>query len=175
MLKVNGYTDFFRDFLSENYYPTAKGAHGALLLWEFEDGLLTPVLPQKEYRKLTDEQKAEIEVLMQQVSSFAHVKFSFDEQMHHELKLKAIDDVDIEFLLEQHQRRAIQYAGGWKDFLSKYTGHFVVLIIAVLLLIGLIMWFQNMPDFAAQCYGAAQNAVQQSYLQAQAEALRPAG
>lgn len=172
-LIVKGYKDHFRDYLSENYYPTINGKYGGLILWEFEDQLLTPVIPTKVERQWSDAQKREVNSLLQKINSLTGVSFSYDKFLHHELKLKAVDDVDNEFMLQENSRVDGQYAGGWRDFLLKYSGHVTVIIIAMLLLVGVILWMKNMPEFAATCYGAAQNAVQSGLLEQAAQAAAP--
>jgi len=175
MLKVRGYKGVIRDYLSENYYPTPKGKYGALMLWEFEDGMLTPAIPKKVFREMSAEQKGEFEIILKQLQDMGVIKFSFEEQLYHQLMLKVVDDVDVEFNIEQNIRLDGQYTGGFRDFISKYTGHIVVVVIAVLLLTGLIIWLDKMPELAAQCYGAAQGAVQQSILERATDAIKPLG
>lgn len=173
MLQIRGYKDPIRDYLSENYYPAFKTKYGGLILWEFEDGLLTPALPH--IKKMSDEERKKTAEAMKTIGLRDIVGFEFDDKTYHQLRLKTVDDVDVEFNLQQLSRIDAQYSGGWRDFFSKYTGHIVVLIIAVLLLTGLIIWLDKMPEFAAQCYGAASQAVEQGYLERAAEAIRPAG
>lgn len=175
MLKVRGYKGVIRDYLSENYYPTPKGKYGALLLWEFEDGLLTPAIPAKVYKNLSKEEQAELEITMKQLQDMGVVKFNFDEQMYHKLMLKVVDDVDVEFNIEQNVRIDGQYTGGFRDFLNKYTGHIVVVIMGFILLTGLIVFLDKMPELAAQCYGAADAAVRSSLLERAAENIKPLG
>ena len=172
-LKVRGYKDEFRDYLSENYYPTVRGKWGGLVLWEFEDQLLTPAIPKKIERKLSKDDRAAINRMLMKLNKLTGVSFEFDKYLFHELKLKAVDDVDVEFLLQDQARIDSQYAGGWREFLSKYAGHATIIIIAMLMLVGVVIWFDKMPEFAAQCYGAAQSIAEQSLLDRAVEAAAP--
>lgn len=172
-LKVRGYKDEFRDYLSENYYPTGRGKWGGLVLWEFEDGLLTPAIPKAVERKLSKEDRAAVNRMLQKLNKLTGVTFSYDDYLHHELKLKAVDDVDTEFMLQDQARIDGQYAGGWRDFLAKYAGHATIIILAILMLVGVVIWFDKMPDFAAQCYGAASRSVEQSIIERGAAAVAP--
>lgn len=174
-LKVRGFKDEFRDYLSENYYPTGRGKWGGLVLWEFEDGLLTPSIPRPVERKMTKEDREAVNRMLQKLNKLTGVSFEYDQYLHHELKLKAVDDVDTEFMLQDQARIDGQYSGGWRDFLAKYAGHATIIIIAMLLLVGLVLWFDKMPEFASQCYGAAQQAVEQNLIQRAAEAAAPTG
>lgn len=172
-LKVRGFKEEFRDYLSENYYPTGRGKFGGLVLWEFEDGLLTPSIPRHIERKLSKDDRDAVNRMLVKLNKLTGVSFEYDKFLHHELKLKAVDDVDTEFMLQDQARIDGQYSGGWRDFLAKYAGHATIIIIAILLLVGLVLWFDKMPEFAAQCYGAASNAVEQSLLERGAAAASP--
>lgn len=172
-LKVRGYKEEFRDYLSENYYPAVRSKWGGLVLWEFEDNLLTPVVPSKKIRKLGAEQRAALDKALQRLTSLSGIKFDFNKELYHELRLKAVDDVDNEFMLQEDARIDTQYAGGWRDFIAKYSGHMVVIIIAILMVVGLSLWLEKMPEFAAQCYGAAQSSLEQGFLERAGDALSP--
>lgn len=172
-LKVRGFRDEFRDYLSENYYPTGRGKWGGLVLWEFEDGLLTPSIPRKVERKLSKEDREAVNRMLVKLNKLTGVSFEYDDYLHHELKLKAVDDVDTEFMLQDQARIDGQYSGGWRDFLTKYAGHATIIIIAMLMLVGVVIWFDKMPEFASQCFGVAQQAVQQGLLERGAEAIAP--
>lgn len=154
-LFVKGYPIPVRDFKANNYYPTPKGRYGGLILWEFEDGYLTPALPKKVASYLSDEQKEALEAANEILKNNAVVSFSYDPTTHFNLVLKAVDDVDIEFMIEEIARVHEQYTGGLREFLAKYAGHILVILIAVFLLIGFIVWLDKSPDFAAQCAASA--------------------
>lgn len=173
-LFVRGFKDPVRDYLAENYYPTVRGKYGGLILWEFEDGLLTPALPKKELKKLSEEDKAKYEEAIAVLKSQG-VEFSFDEQMYKDLKLKIVDDVDQEFMLQEQHRLDKQYSGGPWAFLSEHAGQITVVIIAVLMLVGVIMWFDKMPEFAAQCADTARSIVNENIARQAADAFAPAG
>ena len=117
-LKVRGYRDDFRDYLSENYYPSPRGKYGGLVLWEFEDKLLTPAIPRKVERKFSKEDRAAVNRMIMKLNSLTGVNFEYDQFLHHELKLKTVDDVDTEFMLQDQARLDSQYAGGWREFLA---------------------------------------------------------
>lgn len=172
-LIIRGYKDPIRDYMSENYYPTVKGKYGGLILWEFEDGLLTPVIPQ--LHELSKDQREKVKDAMEMLKTLSPVEFSYDDKLYHQLRLKAVDDVDVEFMIQQNLRLDSQYTGGWKDFLNKYGGHITIIIIAMLLLAGLVVWLDKMPEFAAQCYGAAETAVRNSLVERAIDAVAPAG
>lgn len=176
-LKVLGYPNSFRDYLSHNYFPSPKGKHGGLILWEFEDAMLTPSISEKEYKELTKEQKQEYDEVKQKISEMTKkpVPFDFDDELLKELRLKAVDDVDIDWMLEQYSRVDKEYDQGFWGFLNKHGSTIAIIFIAILMLVGLLQWFENMPEFAAQCYGAAERIVEQSMLEQAADKMRPAG
>lgn len=174
-LVVKGYKEEVRDYLSQNYYPTVRGKYGGLILWEFEDGMLTPALPKKVARKLTPEQQKLLRSAFEQVCAATKVNFDFDQVLHNELRLKAVDDVDVEFMLQDHERIDTQYTGGWKDFIMKYGSHMTLILLAILMLAGVAIWFDKMPEFAAQCYGAARQAVEQNIIDKAVAAAAPPG
>jgi hypothetical protein len=47
-LYIKGYKTAIRDYHAENYYPSPKTRYGGVVLWEFEDGWLTPCVPKLE-------------------------------------------------------------------------------------------------------------------------------
>lgn len=173
-LYVQGYKDPVRDYLSENYYPTIRGKFGGLILWEFEDGLLAPALSQKEVKALGKEEKMEYEAAMSYFKG-KPVTFEFDKQLYHDLKLKVVDDVDQEFMLQEMYRVDQQYAGGWKDFFLKYGGHMTVIIMGLILLTGVVVGLDKAPEFAAQCAATAQEVARQTWLEATAANVAPPG
>lgn len=180
-LFVRGYSEPIRDYLSENYYPTMRGKYGGLILWEFEDGLLTPALPKRTFfQKILGKDKLskEDEEFYERAKEFyksRSVPFDFDRQLYADLKLKAVDDVDVEFGLQEIFRVDNQYSGGWKDFFLKYGGHMAIIIIAVLMLIGVIKWFDKIPEFAAMCAATAKGIVEESLIRQAANAAVPLG
>jgi hypothetical protein len=174
-LFVKGYSKPIRDFKAENYYPSVKGKYGGLILWEFEDGYLTPCLPKRFEKKLTPEERVYVEKANEILNKFNMVGFSFDKALHDGLLLKAIDDVDIEFMIEEEFRLASQYTGGLREFLAKYAGHILVVLIGCFLLIGFIVWLDKAPEMMAQCAGAAKSAVMDSLQGAAANAGVPMG
>ncbi len=180
-LEVKGYSTPIRDYSQEHYFPNPKSKHGGLILWEFEDGLLTPALPERSFMdklkgegKLTKEEQQAL-AAAQKFFQSKGISFEFDKQLYHDLKLKAVDDVDVEFMLQDIVRVRSNYSGGWRDFFAKYGGHLVLLVIAMLFLVGLLEWFEHMPEFAAQCYGAAQRSVETTLLEQAANQVAPPG
>lgn len=158
-LFVKGYKKPIRDFQADFYYPTTRGKFGGLILWEFEDDYLTPCIPSRVERKLSIEQKRVIAEANRILAGFNVIGFAYNEKTHFDLKVKAIDDVDIEFMIEEIARVAQQYMGGLREFLMKYAGHIVVLIVAICLMVGFIVWLDKSPEFAARCAATAQGTI----------------
>lgn len=170
-LFVRGYKTPVRDFKQEYYYPSDKGPRGALLLWEYEDGMLTPCIPKLKKGDLTPEQEQAIEI----VQGLKNVRFRFDPDMFRQLQLQAVDDVDIEFMLQEFARIDTQYTGGIWDFLKSH-GHIIGwLILGVILLVIVIVGLKQAPEIAAQCAGAARQAAESSMMERAAAAVAPAG
>lgn len=172
-LIIRGYKGFVRDYLSENYYPCVRGKYGGLILWEFEDGMLTPSIPIKKLRKMTRENAALVSSLLEKLGQFSTVKFEYDEQLHKELKLKAVDDVDVEFMLQEAMRVEGQYSGGLQDFLNKYAGHIAVVMVMLALVVIVALVLKEMPEMMAECANAARGVVQDSILKQAAAAAAP--
>lgn len=161
-LFVRGYKQPVKDFRAEYFYPSAKGQFGGLVLFEFKTGWLTPCVP--EYRKLSPEMKAIVKEFREKMNGAGVVNFEFDEEMYKTLSVKAIDDVDAEWNLRQQQRIDAQYAGGWRDFLYKYAGHIAIVLIALILLIGFIIYLKEVPSMTGQCMQAGVEAAKNTYL-----------
>lgn len=167
-LLVQGYKLPIRDFQQKNYYPTVGGAKGGLILWEYEDGMLTPALLHKG-DPLTTEEEAALKV----VNDLKTVRFSYDPELWKSLKLKAVDDVDIEFMLQELSRVDKQYRGGLSSFLIQH-GHIIGwLILGVILLVIVVLGLKAAPDIFAQCANAATGAVKQTLLESAANAVVP--
>ena len=160
-LVVKKYKTSFRNFKSEYYYPTLKGA-GGLILWEFKPGWLTPITPR--LKGLTPEEKERLTGLAQEIAESKAGGFEFDESLYKELLLKAVDDTDSEWYLRQQQRIATQYTTGWRDFLSKYGGHMLTALIVVMLFVGFVVWLKEAPNQAGQCIAAGVEAAKATYL-----------
>jgi lipoprotein signal peptidase len=155
-LKVRGYKMAIRDFRAENYYPVygmPRAKFGGLVLWEYEDGMLTPNLPK--HVELSKEEQARFDAIMIQLQAFQAIPFEFDEKLHEGLKLKAVDDVDIDFMIAEHARIDSQYTGGIWGFLDKYGGMIILLIISVIILVSVVTFFQKAPELAKACADAA--------------------
>lgn len=172
-LLVRGYKTPIRDYLSENYYPTQRGKYGGLILWEFEDGLLTPSVPVKTLRGLSDEHRATAEKALAIVSKLNNVQFSFDDKLHKQLKLKAVDDVDVEFMLQEVMRVNEQYSGGWRDFVNKHAGSIAVVMIMICLVVIVALVLKEMPELMSRCASAAADAAQSNMLRDAAAAAAP--
>lgn len=162
-LFVKGYKNPIKDFKAEYFYPSAKGQFGGLVLFEFKTGWLTPCVP--ESRRLNDDLKARIKSFRSELNSTGVVNFEFDEEMYKTLTIRAIDDTDAEWNLRQQQRIEAQYQGGWRDFLYKYAGHIAIVIVALLLLVGFIIYMKEVPSLSGQCIGAGVDAAKATYLQ----------
>jgi hypothetical protein len=161
-LWIKGYKFPIKEFNKEYYYPGEKGAYGSLSLFEFKPGWLTPVLP--EMKNLPPELKQQASELFATLRNQGIVNFEFDPAMYDSLMLKAIDDTDAEWQLQQQQRIDITYSGGWKDFFKQNGGWIVLAIIAVCLLVGWIVWIKESPDWLNQCISAGVEAAKNTYL-----------
>lgn len=156
-LFVKGYKIPFRNFKSQNYYPSRKGKYGALILFEPKPGILTPVLPRKIEKKLSKEDRDKINELLNKIGlDSSCVNFEFNDDVYNNIILNAIDDTDVDFFMQEVARIDSQYTSGWRDFLMKYGGHLLVALVAVCLLAGFVVWLDKQPEMAAQCIGAAQ-------------------
>lgn len=155
MLYVQGYKDPIRDFLSQNYYPTPRGKWGGLLVWEFEDGMLTPVIPHKSLKSLDPHKRKLYEIALRTIQEEQIIKFDFDTILHKKLRLHAVDDVDVEFSLQERARVDGQYTGGLRDFLNKYGGHIALAIVVFCILIGFIYGISELPNIMSTCADAA--------------------
>lgn len=152
-LFVRGYKLSFRDFKREHYYPTGKGKHGALLLWEFKPGHLTPLVPKLKDKKLNTELHDAIQKLVD--AGFLPVDYDHDEKLYQQLLLKAVDDTDMDWMIDESIRTEKQYTVGWRSILAKYANHIVIIMIAALLLAGFIVWLDKAPEMLGQCSSAA--------------------
>lgn len=170
-LFVKGYKLPIRDFRQEYYYPTVRGAKGGLILWEYEDEKLTPAILYNKNEKFTKEQLAAIRA----VQEMKTVDFEFDPDLFRNLKLKAVDDVDVEFMLQELSRVDRQYQGGWRDFLVQH-GHILGwLILGVIILVIVVLGLKAAPDIFAQCANAATEVAKSNLLEKAAAAAAPAG
>lgn len=177
-LIVRGYKQPMRDFKSEHYFPTGKGKYGGLILWEFEDGYLTPCVPMKESKKHTPEQAAAVKWMRenaQTLNSLFKAEFSFDKPLYEGLKLKAVDDVDVDFMLQELARTDSQYQGGFGAFMMKYGGHIALMIVAVAIMVGIIVFFQEAPALAQACAQSAADVAKSGLLQEIARSAAPMG
>jgi len=169
-LFVKGYKDPIRDYLAENYYPTMRGKFGGLILWEFEDGLLTPALPEKTIKTLSKEEQEKYKIATDFYRNKA-VSFNFDEQLYKDLKLKVVDDVDQEFMLQEQYRLEKQYSGGWRDFIERFGGTLATVLVVVLVLVIV----SKFPEYATTCAEVARGIVQENIAREAAAAFAPAG
>jgi len=171
-LQVRGYKQTIRDFKSDYYWPALKSKYGALILWEFEDGWLTPTVPKK--RKLTTEEEQRYESALAVINEIGGVRFEYDPVIHHELRLKVVDDVDMEFQVEQQARQEGQYTAGFWGFMEKYGTHMLILMIVVCLLVGFIVYLKNAPNLGAQCLSQLEEVAKQGWLE-RAAGMAPGG
>lgn len=163
-LLVKGYKLAVRNFKSENYYPSVRGAHGALLVWEFKRGWLTPVIPKKVLMKMSDDDRDAIETALSFLEQKSMVRFDFSEEMYAKLMTNAVDDVDAEFFLRQLERQGQQYVGGLRDFLMKHGGAIAMVIIAAIILTGYIIYLDKVPSISEQCIAGGVEAAKNTYL-----------
>jgi hypothetical protein len=174
-LIVKGYKLPVRNFKSENYYPSAKGAHGALLVWEFKRGWLTPIIPKKVLMKLSEDDRVAIENALNFLQQKSMVKFEFNEELYAKLMVEAIDDVDAEFFLRQLERQGQQYTGGLRDFLMKHGGAIAIVIVSFVILTGYIIYLDKVPSLSGQCIEAGVSAAKSSWLSEAAKNFTSAG
>lgn len=164
-LIIKGFTMSMRDFHNNNYYPSVKNSRGALLLWEFKSGWLTPVIPKTMLKHIGEEDKRKLDQALQYFETKSTVKFDFNEDLYKSLMLEAIDDVDTEFFLREQQRQEAQYTGGIKDFLMKHGGAIAIVMVAAIILVGYIVYLDKVPSVAQQCITAGVDAAKSTYLQ----------
>ena len=132
------------------------------MLFEFRKGWLSPVLPFA--AGFPPELKGDFDRINRELSNKG-VSFQFDEGMYKTLMLKAVDDIDAEWYGMQRERQSSQYSGGWRDFLAKYGGHMLVVVVVVCLLVGFIVWLQKSPEMMGKCIDAGVQAARNTYLQ----------
>lgn len=172
-LWVRGYSDPIRDFVAENYYPSPRSKWGGLVLWEFEDGWLTPVIPKAVKKDAA--LKKRVDAALGILRNEGVMNFDYDPLMHKNLQFQIIDDVDSEFVVNERMRQDEQYRGGLMDFLNRHATTMLVLFMGVLLLVGWIIYWKNAPDWMASCAGAAKDAVTDTLLQQAADRMVPPG
>ena len=172
-LFIKGYEYSFKNFKSNNYYPAAKSPLGALVLWEFKPGWLTPTLPSVD--SLPEDMREEAERLFSELRERTTVDFEYDDSAYERLVLKAVDDVDAEWHVTQIARINDQYVSGWRDFMNKYGGHVIVFFIALCLLVGWIVWLKESPDWVNKCISTGVEAAKNTYLQTIAENVASTG
>jgi hypothetical protein len=172
-LYVKGYSQPVRDFKAEFYYPSVKSKWGALTLWEFEDGWLTPLIPKK--MKLPKEVRDKAEASLEVLKQLQIVDFDYNEEMHTKLKLKIVDDVDADFYVDNLERIDAQYSGGFFEFLERNSGKVIVLFVSMLLFIGFIVWLDKAPEQMAICANVARQTILDAIAQEGLDAVVPAG
>lgn len=162
-LKIRKYKRELRDFKAEYYFPAEKAPLGGLILWEFKRGWLTPAVPNM--TDVPEEHRANCEKIMEQLSKAGIVNFNFDPDMFKKLSLKIIDDVDVEWFLREQQRIDGQYTSGWRAFLDKYGSHLTIIVIAMLLFAGYVVYLKEVPSVSAQCISGGVEAAHKTYLE----------
>lgn len=148
-LWVRGYRTPVRDFLSHNYYPSPKTKHGGLLLFEFEDGNLTPLRPTLNDKRYAPEQLAKIKDIWHYLQEGRVVDFDFSDDMLKQLRLKIVDDVDADFFVQNLARQHKQYQSSFDRFMAVLPWG-VLTFIFLCILVGWIMWIKENPTNAAQ-------------------------
>lgn len=172
-LQVRGYKGHFRDFKSGFYWPGYRTKYGALILWEFEDGKLTPVIPKK--KDVPKEKQLLIEAGIAALAEIQNVEFEYSPEMHAKLMLKVVDDVDTEFMVEELAREGKQYTGGLWAFLDRYGTHLVWIIMAICALTAYIIYLDKAPNLGAQCLSQLGEVVREDFLSKMAGAAAPPG
>ena len=159
-LRIKGYptTLSFKNFKSENWYPTS-GKTGALILWELRKGLLTPVVPKRNKLMAKVFGDAKKEATKQEQPILWPMNFEFDEKLYNDIELRAVDDVEIEWMLDEMARVNHQYVHGWRDWLAQ-NAHmiaWVLLTACIVCVVAIFMW--KLPTVMQAC---ANQAVQTS-------------
>ena len=172
-LWVKGYNRPIRDFKAEHYYPSPKSKWGGLIVWEFEDGWLTPSPPKG--IKLSKAQQAVVATAIDTLNDIRPVAFEHDEEMHQRLKLKIVDDVDAEFAVEQLFRQDGQYSTGFFECLSKNSASIMAIMVVAFVLVGFIVWLDKSPEYMAQCANVARSTILDAIKQEGAAAIIPPG
>jgi hypothetical protein len=172
-LWVRGYKMPVRDFKAEHYYPAFKAKWGGLILWEFEDGWLTPVGPRKQ--GLTKDEEALVRTALSTMNDVRPVKFEFNPEMHTKLKLKIVDDVDAQFFVDNLERQERQYTSGFWEWLNRHSTSVLAVMIVCLVLVGFIVWLQKSPEMMAQCAGVAKQTIIEGLAEQSKQALLPPG
>lgn len=162
-LKVKGFKHHIKDFDNKDYYPSLKG-HGALLVWEFKPGWLVPTFPKKIRKQLSAEERELLDRAERALRSRGVVNFEFDKEKYERMVLQAIDSVDSEYFLDEMERQASQYTGGWRDFLTKNLPWIAFMTMCAFALIGYIVYLDKAPDIAGQCIDAGVDAARNTYL-----------
>lgn len=162
-LVVKGYKHHFKDYKAEHYYPSQKG-QGALMLWEYKPGWLTPVIPKKVLRNLSEQDRALIEKYLSTFQEHSVVDFTYDVETYKKLIAESIDDVDSEYMLREQVRQDGQYSGGLKDFITKNGPWMALVMIAVILLVGYVIYLDKVPSVSGQCIQAGVEAAKNTYL-----------
>lgn len=152
-LYVKGYKMAIKDFRSELYFPSPGRPHGALILYEVDDALLTPCVPTKEIRD--PETRKAIDEAISFINERRHVKFSYDEQLYHEIKLKAVDDTDIDWMTDEIVRVKTQYKTGFLNFLQNVAPFIMLAIVCVAIVVGMVLFFKEAPNLAKECLETA--------------------
>lgn len=172
-LFVKGYKGSIRDYLSKNYYPSIKGKYGALAVWELEDGVITPVIPTKV--KLSKEQARLIDEAARTLQTHKCVSFAYDDRMHYQIAFKIVDDVDVEFGLQEYLRVDNQYRTGFREFLHQFAIPITFVLLGCLALAGWVVWLKEQPNLAAQCLSAGKSGMTELLKQYAASAAAPGG
>lgn len=160
---IKGYRFPVKNFKGENWYPAENSPIGGLVLWEFRPGWLTPALPSM--MDLPEELRPQAQQLHAYLQSKHIVDFAYDNDLYSKLMFKAVDDIDVEWYVNMIDRLKDQYVSGWREFLSKYGGHLLLVVLGMFMLVGFIVWLEKSPDLAGQCISAGVEAAKNTYLQ----------
>ena len=151
-LKIRGTPNLWemKNFKNQDYYLTVTG-QPALVLFEFAKDCFAPVKPSL-INKIRNKEGG---VSQEEMSIFVPVGFEIANDVLEKLLLKAVDDFDPDFIVRNFARIDRQFTGGMKAFLREFGWMFGWVFLGVIVLVGLIMFFQKSPELAAACAKAA--------------------
>lgn len=152
-LFVQGYKMAVKDFRSEHYYPSPGKPYGALILYEIEDGLLTPCIPKKEAKN--PEMRKAIDDAIGFINEQRSVKFEYSDELYNDIKLKAVDDTDIDWMIDEIVRVKTQYKTGLLNFLQNVAPYIMLAIVCIGIIVGMVLFFKEAPNLAKECLDAS--------------------
>lgn len=143
-----------RNFKNEHYYLTTLGKP-ALVLFEFAKDCYTPMRPSLFQKVKFWKDKEERQKLLKDVPVFVPIDMEIEQGTLEGLMLRAIDDFDPDFIVRNFARIDRQYSGNLGAFLKEHGWIIGWLLLMVLIIVGMVLFFQKAPELAAQCARAA--------------------